>query len=125
MNSKLFLDTNVIIYSLQGDKHISDLIDEERLSISFITEIELLSWPKLSESDSKLIREFVSKCRVIEYSSALKEKVIDVRKKHGLKMSDAFVAASAILDDSPLISSDTVFSRVLELQFFQIKPGKK
>ncbi|MBI1767460.1 MAG: type II toxin-antitoxin system VapC family toxin [Bacteroidetes bacterium] len=125
MNSKLILDTNIVIYALQGDKHISDLIDEERLSISFITEIELLSWPQLSELDSKLIRNFIGKCRVIEYSSALKEKVIDVRKKYNLKMSDAFVAASAILDDSPLISADSVFSKIKELQFFQVKPNKK
>ena len=125
MNNKLFIDTNIVIYALQGDKHIIDLIDEERLSISFITEIELLSWPRLSELDDRVVRNFISACRVIEYSSGLKEKVIEVRKKYNLKMSDAFIAASAILDDSPLISADLVFSKIKELQFFQVKPNKK
>lgn len=125
MNSKLFLDTNIVIYSLQGDKHITNLIDGEKLSISFITEIELLSWPRLSALDDKVIRTFLSTCRIIEFSSGLKEKVIEVRKKYNLKMSDAFVAASAILDDSPLISADDVFSRIIELQFFQVKPNRK
>jgi len=59
MNSKLFIDTNIVIYALQGDKHITNLIDEERLSMSFITEIELLSWPRLSELDGKVIRNFI------------------------------------------------------------------
>lgn len=125
MNSKLFIDTNIIIYALQGDRHITNLIDEERLSMSFITEIELLSWPQLSDLDDKVIRGFINSCRVMEYSSGLKEKVIGIRKKYKLKMSDAFVAASAILDDSPLISADNVFSKIKELQFFQVKPDRK
>jgi len=125
MNSKLFIDTNIVIYALQGDKHITNLIDEERLSMSFITEIELLSWPRLSELDGKVIRNFIDACRIMEYSSGLKEKVIEIRKKYSLKMSDAFVAASAILDDSPLISADNVFSRINDLQFFQVKPNRK
>ncbi len=125
MNSKLFIDTNIIIYALQGDKHIANLVDEERLSMSFVKEIELLSWPKLSDLDDKVIRNFISACRIIEYSSGLKEKVIKVRKKYGLKMSDAFVAASSILDDSPLISADNIFSKIKELQFFHVKPHRK
>jgi predicted nucleic acid-binding protein len=125
MNSKLFIDTNIIIYALQGDRHITNLIDEERLSMSFITEIELLSWPRLSEVDIKVIRSFIDTCRIMEYSSGLKEKVIEVRKKYNLKMSDAFVAASAILDDSPLISADNIFAKIKELQFFQVKPNMK
>lgn len=125
MKSKLFIDTNIIIYALQGDKHIANLIDEERLSMSFVTEIELLSWPKLSDLDDKVIRNFINACRIVEYSSGLKEKVIEVRKKYSLKMSDAFVAASSILDDSPLISADNAFSKVRELQFFRVRPYKK
>lgn len=123
MNGKLILDTNVVIYALQGDHPISNLIEGEKLSLSFITEIELLSWPKLKDKDQSLIINFISACRVIEYSSALKEHVISIRKKYNLKMSDAFVAASAILDEAPLISADTTFSKVKELQFFQVKPN--
>jgi len=122
MNGNLILDTNIVIYALQGDHPIANLIEGEKLSISFITEIELLSWPRLNEKDTGLIREFISSSRVIEYSSALKELVIMVRRKYNLKMSDAFVAASAILNEAPLISADTIFSKVKELQFFQVKP---
>jgi predicted nucleic acid-binding protein len=122
MNGKLLLDTNIIIYALQGNEHISSLIEDEKLTISFITEIELLSWPKLNVPDIKLIQMFVNSCRIIEYSSALKDIVIELRRNYGLKMSDAFVAASAVLDETPLLSADNVFSKVRELQFFQVKP---
>ena len=40
-------DTNVIIYLLDGDKAIAELFDENIISISFITELELLSARKI------------------------------------------------------------------------------
>ena len=94
MNGKILLDTNIIIYSLQGDEQITRLLDGEKLSISFITEIELLSLPQLNQQDIRLIQDFINSCKLIDYSSGLKDKVIEIRKKYGLKMSDAFVAAS-------------------------------
>ena len=121
MNDKLIVDTNIIIYAFQGNNYIIDLIEGENLAISFITEIELLSWPKLTEQEILELKKFIHSCRVIEYSSSLKELVISIRKKYNLKMSDAFIAASAILDESPLLSGDNIFSKVKEIQFFQIK----
>lgn len=43
-------DTNIIIYLLQGDKAIAELFDQNIISISFITELELLSAKKYSKS---------------------------------------------------------------------------
>ncbi len=122
MRTNLFLDTNVVIYALQGKKHIASIIEGEKLYISFISEIELLSWPTLNSEDEGLVSEFISGCQIVEYSSRLKEIVIDFRKPYKLKMSDAFVAASAFQFEMLLVSADPAFSRIKEIEFFLVKP---
>lgn len=122
MRTSLFLDTNVVVYALQGKQHIADLIKEEKLYLSFISEIELLSWSSIDQEDQNLISEFIKKCQVVEYSSGLKEIVIDFRKRYKLKMSDAFVAASAFQFEMLLVYADSVFTRIKEVEFFQVKP---
>jgi predicted nucleic acid-binding protein len=125
MNDRLLIDTNIVIYALQGQHNIVDLIDGESLSISFITEIELLSWPKINDKDIQWLKKFITGCRIVEYSSELKQQVIHIRRNYNLKMSDAFVAASALSEEIPLLSADGVFSIVKEIQFFRIKPNRK
>jgi predicted nucleic acid-binding protein len=122
MRTSLFLDTNVVIYALQGKQHIADLIKEEKLYLSFISEIELLSWTSLDSEDENLVSEFINGCQVVEYSSRLKEIVIDFRKRYRLKISDAFIAASAFQFEMLLVSADSIFSRIKEIEFFQVKP---
>jgi len=118
----MLIDTNIVIYSLQGKKHVNKLIAGENLFLSFISEIELLSWPGLTPEDVELIRLFIKQCRLIEYSSRLKDGVIEIRRKYKLKISDSFVAATAIMLDLPLISADRNFGKVKELNFFHVKP---
>jgi len=48
---KLFLDTNIIIYFLSGDKTLAELIDEKMIYVSFVTQLELLSYHGLSSSE--------------------------------------------------------------------------
>lgn len=58
MTDKLLLDTNAVIYALQGALHINELLERRNLHLSFITEIELYSWPVLKPDDSAINKEF-------------------------------------------------------------------
>ena len=53
---RIFVDTNILIYLLKGDPEIAQMLDGKQLSISFITELELLSYPDLSKKEAKSIR---------------------------------------------------------------------
>jgi hypothetical protein len=105
MTDNLLIDTSVVLYALRGAPHKSKLPENQIINISFITEIELLSWANLSAQGGDLIKKFMESCRVIEYSSQLKHEVIEVRKKINLKMKDAFIAATALQHDIPLVLS--------------------
>lgn len=112
---KLFVDTNILIYLLQGDSEISEILNGKDIVISFITELELLSFPKLKESETKSIRELISECKVLGINQKIKESTVTFRSNYGLKLPDAIIAASAEYFNIPLFTADTALEKVNEL----------
>jgi len=94
---KLFLDTNIIVYFLSGDETLADLIDEKTVYISFVTQLELLSYSELTKSEENRIEEFLSKCVIIDINSEIKRHVISLRKFYKLKLPDSIIIASALM----------------------------
>jgi predicted nucleic acid-binding protein len=47
--NRLFVDTNILLYFLKGDPEVIEMIYDRNLVISFITELELLAIPNISE----------------------------------------------------------------------------
>ncbi|MFY0602217.1 MAG: type II toxin-antitoxin system VapC family toxin [Cyclobacteriaceae bacterium] len=113
---KLFLDTNIIIYFLSGDKTIADLIDQKTIYVSFVTQLELLSYHEISEEEQERVSDFLSDCVVIDINAAIKKSVIDLRKTYRLKLPDSIIIASALHLDLPVVSSDKAFSKIAELE---------
>lgn len=103
-------DTNSIIFFLQDllPKPSKDfLLNELRRNkpkFSIITEIELLSWKKLSESEAKIISGFLSNFYRIELTEEIKKATIEIRRSHGIKVPDAIIAASALVLNQPLLT---------------------
>jgi len=118
----ILLDTNVIIYTLKGDPVISDFVNDKRAAVSFVTEIELLGWKNITPQNKAAIEMFLNDCIFLEYSFRIKQTTIEIKSKYGLKLADAFITASAIEFDIPLISADKAFGKVKELNFINIIP---
>ena len=114
--NRLFLDTNIIIYFLSGDQTLADLIDGKTIYLSFITQLELLSYQDISPEEESRISNFLSDCVVIDINAAIKKTVIDLRKAYQLKLPDSIIMASALHLDLPLITSDKAFNRIKELE---------
>lgn len=123
MNGNNFLcDTNILLYLLNGDQIVSDLIDKRKIFISFITEIELLSFKKLSQTEYKIIKELISDCTLIDLNREIKEKAIAFRQKYNLKIPNTIIAATSDYLKIPLISADKQFKKIkdINLIFYQI-----
>jgi hypothetical protein len=58
--SNIVADTSLIINFFNGINGVKNLIEGRSLFISLITEIEILSFPDLSDSDKIKIKEFLS-----------------------------------------------------------------
>lgn len=93
MGLRYVLDTNVVLYFF--DDKLAAPLPSSELYVSIVTEIELLSFKKLSAATERRIREFLAEVSVIGVDELVKEKAISLRRAHGLKLPDAIVAASA------------------------------
>jgi len=118
---KYLIDTNVLIYFLQGDKpavsFFKKIINDE-LYISIINKIEVLSFPDLSDEEEKSINQFLLNFVTLDVDNAVAEETIRIRKKYRLKLGDALICATSIMHDTVLVSrNEQDFSRVKELKF--------
>lgn len=112
MNGNRFvLDTNAVLYLL-GGKIISTDIPDGEFFVSIITELELLSYPLLSNSEEQTVKKFLNEITVIELSKELKEESISLRKKYSLKLPDSIIAATALILNASLITRDKRLTKV-------------
>jgi predicted nucleic acid-binding protein len=114
--NRLLADTNIALYLLEGDKTLATLLDGKSVYVSFISQLELLGFGRLNEETEQSILQFLDQCTVIDINSHIKQEVIGLRKKYSVKLPDAIIMASAIYLDIPLLTSDSDFKKVEELE---------
>jgi len=113
--NELFLDTNIILYYLNGDKTLIPLLEDKQLFLSFITQLELLSFSDITDAELLDVEGFLKLCYIIEMSSQIKENTIFLRKRYGLKLPDAIIAGSALSLNAPLVTADKKMSGIKEI----------
>ena len=58
--NSILLDTNIILYLLNGEETLLPLLEDKKLFISFVTQLELLGSRFLLPSDLDIIKQFIS-----------------------------------------------------------------
>jgi predicted nucleic acid-binding protein len=117
----ILVDTNVLIYMLNGDSVIAESLQEQQIVISFITEIELQCY-EMSEAVLKKVKDLITQCIIIEMNAEIKAACIDLIRLNKLKLADGIVAGTAIAYDLPLITADKQFSKIKELNLILYQP---
>lgn len=113
---QIIADTNICIYVLKNDINLGELLDQKTIYISYITELELLSFPKISINEIGVITEFINNCNIINYTEDLKDDIIFLRRKYNLSIPDAIIAATSFSYFIPLITADKSFRRIKEIE---------
>ena len=54
-------------------------------------------------------------------NTSLKNKIIEIRNTYRLKLPDAIIAASALINNAILVTADNDFKKVKELELILIK----
>jgi predicted nucleic acid-binding protein len=116
MGSVTLLDTNVAIRLLRGDPETVSILTGRALGISVISKIELLAWPGADESTLEVIGAFVNDLALLELSDAIAIRTAEIRRRKLLKLPDAIIAATALVNDFPLATGDSDFRRIDGLQ---------
>lgn len=118
MNGNSFLlDTNILIYLLNGDETLAELLFGKQFFVSIISEIEILSYPELNSKDRKKISSFLEDCTVVDIAQRIKELAIELRVKHRIKVPDAIVLATGIHLNLPIITADKGLQKVTDCNF--------
>ena len=118
----LLLDSNIVLYLLNGEETLIPLLEGKSLYLSFITQLELLSFPEISQEEINKIERFIQECIIIEISSTIKEYTINFRKKFRLSLPDSIIAATSLYINVPLVTADSDFKKLtneVDLVFYQ------
>lgn len=114
MNGKYLLDTNAVLYLLSSGNIVKKL-QGKQLFISFITELELLSYPAISENELIKIKFFLSKVTILNISKEIKLQTILFRKKYKFKLPDSIISASAFILNYIFVTNDKKLFKIDEL----------
>lgn len=113
--NKVFVDTNIILYLFFFFLTIAELLNGKQIYLSFITQLELLSYSKNTKKDLKIIQELLDQCVIIDINDEIKEMVIDLKRRYRFKLPDGIIIATAIYLDLPLITADQEFKKAEQL----------
>jgi len=117
---RFFLDTNAIVQLLSGNQSILEtLSDAEYIATSVICELEFFSFSGLPEEDRSLFVEFARKIEIIDLSSSdtnLKTEICNLRLKKELKLPDAIIAATSVVNKCILLTADKKLLKVPDIE---------
>lgn len=108
---EILADTNAILYLFSGNKCMIPFMNM-KIVVSVITEMELLSFPKISPQELHNLQLLLSKCIIIPMDNNIKNKAILIRRTYGTKLPDAIVAATSVCNHLPLVTADKGFKRI-------------
>ena len=121
MNGKRYLlDTNAVIQLLAGNQSLIKMVeDSDFLAISVISKLEFLSYPDLTEDENNAFSELLEELTVFDLmasDSALMQEAVAMRIDGGLKLPDAVIAATALVNGCEVITNDAHFAHQKRVQ---------
>ena len=115
------IDNNAIsnffsgLFDEKGMDFMAEVIDQTP-TISVITEIEALSWINPDKSKEQIVKAFVQDATVLALTPSVVAQCVSIRRSRKIKTPDAIMAATAVVHNLTLITSDSDFNTIDGLQ---------
>jgi predicted nucleic acid-binding protein len=102
----VIFDTNILIYL---SKFVLDpkKILKENAAISVITKIEALGYSFQNIEEHDLLQDICNELNVIPLTDRIAEETILIRKNNRIKLPDAIIYATALIQNVPLLTNNT------------------
>jgi predicted nucleic acid-binding protein len=110
--NNVLLDTNIVLYLLNGEDTLIPLLEEKNLFLSFISQLELLGAKYLNPTDIAKIKEFISECTIIDITEGIKDYAISIRQNYSIKLPDCIILATSLWLNMPLITANQDFNKI-------------
>ena len=117
---RYLIDNNVIAnftagkFSENAMLFLANVLDDVP-NISVITKIEALSWRSAIAQEEANVKTFVNSSNIIPLSDNIVDECIQIRRNGRVKTPDAIIAATAIVHNYTLLTSDLGFNRIPNL----------
>ncbi len=114
------IDNNAISYFFsvffteKGMGFMAEVLDQIP-TISGITEIEALSWINPDKSKEQIVKAFIQDATVLTLTPDVVAQCVSIRRSRKIKIPDAIMAATAIVHNRTLITSDSDFKNIAGL----------
>jgi len=101
----VIFDTNILIYLSKNILKPEDIVSDQT-AISIITKIEALGYPFKNPEEFEIISAICSALPVIPVTDAIAEATINLRRKYRVKLPDALIYATALVENKPLLTNN-------------------
>jgi predicted nucleic acid-binding protein len=103
------------LFTERGMDFMAGVIDATP-TISVITEIEALSWIHPDKNKEQIVKEFVNDANILPLTPNVVAQCVSIRRSRKIKTPDAIIAATAIVNNLILITTDSDFNNIQGLQ---------
>ena len=101
----MIIDTNVLIY-LSKYTLSPEKILVKNAAISVITKIEALGFKFSNDAEYELISGICNELKAFSLSDEIADATINIRKNHKIKLADALIYATALVEGLPLLTNN-------------------
>ena len=115
------LDTNIIVYALKGIPSITPYLEGDCF-ISVVTEIEIIGVAGLGKRELSIRQAAIDYCTIIPLTNTIKNEAIRLKQQFKIKLPDAIIAATALVEGYTLITADKGFKKFSLLQLILVNP---
>lgn len=100
---------------------LSDALDAGQAQISAVVRAEVLAWSGHTALSLSVADELLDAFHLVSVDAAVANEAARIRREHGLKMPDALIAATALLQLAALVTANARdFRRVAALQLIEV-----
>ena len=110
MEVSLLLDTNVLVYHVAGEtaatKFLEETIARRSFCLSILSVIEFLGWHGHTDEEFAKCKELIELATTLSVSKEVADKAIELRRSKRIKLADAVVASTALVNNLKLVTGN-------------------
>jgi predicted nucleic acid-binding protein len=100
----VIFDTNILIYFSKNI--LSPTIVTGLSAISVVTKIEALGYPFPNKEEHEILSQICDVLHVVPLTDEIAEKTIELRKKYRIKLADAIIYSTALIEKKPFLTNN-------------------
>ena len=101
------VDTNILIYLSKKQLNFNRVASPgDKLFISVITYMEVLGYPFKDNKEKQFVEEICKNIPMIGLDKSIVDKVITIRQNHKIKLPDAIILATALVNHFTLVTAN-------------------